>query len=58
MDQSAREVKLEFICREIKELKDEQKKIKEDLNKGKGAVWILIFLAGIVTAILQYFNQS
>jgi|TARA_A100001515_G_C4476541_1_gene178659 hypothetical protein len=58
MDQSAIEVKLEFICREIKELKDEQKKIKEDLNKGKGAVWILIFLAGIVTAILQYFNQS
>ena len=58
MDQSGIEVKLEFICREIKELKDEQKKIKEDLNKGKGAVWILIFLAGIVTAILQYFNQS
>ena len=58
MDQSAIEVKLEFICREIKELKDEQKKIKEDLNKGKGAVWILIFLAGIVTAVFQYFSQS
>lgn len=57
MDQSAIEVKLEFICREIKELKDEQKKIKEDLNKGKGAVWILIFLAGIITAVFQYFNQ-
>lgn len=58
MEQSAIEVKLEFICREIKELKDEQKKIKEDLNKGKGAVWILIFLAGIVTAVFQYFNHS
>ena len=58
MEQSAIEVKLEFICKEIKELKDEQKKIKEDLNKGKGAVWILIFLAGIVTAVFQYFNQS
>tara|TARA_R110002012_G_scaffold284624_1_gene475489 strand:- start:51 stop:221 length:171 start_codon:yes stop_codon:yes gene_type:complete len=56
MDQSAIEVKLEFICREIKELKDEQKKIKDDLNKGKGAVWILIFLAGIITAVLQYFD--
>jgi len=56
MNQSAIEVKLEYICREIKELKEEQKKIKEDLNKGKGAVWILIFLAGIVTAIIQYFK--
>jgi hypothetical protein len=56
MDQSGIEVKRKFICREIRDLKEEQKKIKEDLNKGKGAVWILIFLAGIITAVLQYFD--
>ena len=35
--QSPTEVKLEFICREIKELKDEQKLLRSDINKGKGA---------------------
>ena len=36
--QTTTEVKLEFICREIKELKEQQNKLREDINKGKGAV--------------------
>jgi len=54
--QSVTEVKLEFICREIKELKTEQKKLREDINKGKGALWILLILASIVTGAYNYFK--
>ena len=54
--QSGTEVKLEFICREIKELKVEQKKLREDINKGKGALWILLILASIVTGAYNYFK--
>ena len=54
--QSGTEVKLEFICREIKELKTEQKKLREDINKGKGALWILLILASIITGAYNYFK--
>jgi len=53
--QSATDVKLEFICREIKELKTEQKKLREDINRGKGALWILLILASFVTGAYNYF---
>jgi hypothetical protein len=42
--QSPTEVKLEYICREIKELKEEQKQLRADINKGKGAIWIITCL--------------
>ena len=54
--QSPTEVKLEFICREIKELKDEQKQLRADINRGKGAIWLLIILAGMITGLLNYFK--
>jgi len=54
--QTSTEVKLEFICREIKELKEEQKQLRADINKGKGAVWILLIIAGMVTGLLSYFK--
>jgi hypothetical protein len=38
---SATEVTLDMICREIKELKEEQKQLRADINKGKGAIWLL-----------------
>ena len=53
--QSGTEVKLEFICREIKELKTEQKKLREDINKGKGAIWILLVIAGIMGSAYNFF---
>ena len=55
--QSSTEVKLEYICREIKELKEEQKQLRADINKGKGAIWLLIAIAGIVAAALSYFRK-
>jgi hypothetical protein len=54
--QTPTEVKLEFICREIKELKQEQKALRADINRGKGAIWILIVLASLVTGIFNYFK--
>tara|TARA_R110002167_G_scaffold167698_1_gene365241 strand:- start:2122 stop:2298 length:177 start_codon:yes stop_codon:yes gene_type:complete len=55
--QSSTEVKLEFICREIKELKDEQKNLRADINRGKGALWILLIIAGMVTGFMEWFNK-
>ena len=54
--QSSTEVKLEYICREIKELKEEQKQLRADINKGKGAIWLLLIISGLVTGLLSYFK--
>ena len=52
----ATDVSLEFICREIQELKVEQKLLRSDINKGKGAVWLLLIIAGMVTGLFSYFR--
>ena len=54
---SATEVTLDMICREIKELKEEQKQLRADINKGKGAIWLLIAISGIIAAGLSYFKN-
>jgi len=54
--QSPTEVKLEYICREIKELKEQQNKLREDINKGKGAVWLLLVISGLVAGVIGYFK--
>ena len=55
MKKSATEVKLEFICTEIKELKSETKSLRADINKGKGAIWIMVILGGMITGLYNYF---
>ena len=57
MPRNSTEVKLEFICREIKELKAEQKSLREDINKGKGAVWLLIVIAGLISSAYHYLGR-
>ena len=57
MPRNSTEVKLEFICREIKELKAEQKSLREDINKGKGAVWLLLVIAGLVSSAYHFFGR-
>ena len=54
---SATEVKIDFLVREIKELRNETKCLRADINKGKGAIWILIVLASAVGGIYNYFNS-
>ena len=45
---SATEVKIDFLVREVKELKSETKSLRADINKGKGAIWILLLLASAI----------
>ena len=54
---SATEVKIDFLVREVKELRNETKCLRADINKGKGAIWILILLASAVGGIYNYFNS-
>lgn len=56
MKENATDVKLEFICREIKELKTETKSLRADINRGKGGLWILLILASLVTGAYNYFK--
>ena len=55
--QSPTEVKLEYIVKELSELKQEQKALRADINKGKGAVWLLLVIAGIVAGVLEWFGR-
>ena len=52
---SATEVKIDFLVREIKELRNETKCLRADINKGKGAIWILILLSGIIGSSYNFF---
>jgi hypothetical protein len=52
---SATEVKIDFLVREVKELKTETKSLRADINKGKGAIWILLIIASIVGSAYNYF---
>jgi hypothetical protein len=52
---SATEVKIDFLVREVKELKTETKSLRADINKGKGAIWILLLLASAVGSAYNYF---
>ena len=54
---SASEVGLDVICREIKELKEGQKELREDINRGKGAIWLLLVISGMVVGFLGYFKN-
>ena len=38
-------------------LKVEQKQLRADINKGKGAIWLLIAISGIIAAGLSYFKN-
>ncbi len=52
---SATEVKIDFLVREVKELKSETKSLRADINKGKGAIWLLLLLAGAIGSAYNYF---
>ena len=51
---SATEVKIDFLVKEIKELRSETKCLRADINKGKGAIWILLIIAGAVSGVYNF----
>ena len=53
---SATEVKIDFLVREVKELKAETKCLRADINKGKGAIWILTMIAALIAGATKYFD--
>ena len=53
---SATEVKIDFLVKEIKELRSETKCLRADINKGKGAVLVLIIIASAVGGVYNFFN--
>ena len=52
---SATEVKIDFLVKEVKELRNETKCLRADINKGKGAIWILLVIAGIMGSAYNFF---
>ena len=52
---TATEVKIDYLVREVKELKSETKSLRADINKGKGAIWILLILASAIGSAYNYF---
>ena len=52
---SATEVKIDFLVREVKELRNETKCLRADINKGKGAIWVLIVMASVIGGVYNYF---
>ena len=52
---SATEVKIDFLVREVKELRTETKYLRADINKGKGAIWILLIIASIIGSAYNFF---
>ena len=53
---SGTEVKIDFIVKEVKELKAESKSLRADINKGKGAIWILTMIAALIAGATKYFD--
>jgi hypothetical protein len=52
---SATEVKIDFLVKEVKELKYEASALRADINKGKGALWLLLIIGSLVTSGYNYF---
>tara|TARA_R100000544_G_scaffold1721_1_gene763 strand:+ start:541 stop:717 length:177 start_codon:yes stop_codon:yes gene_type:complete len=53
---SATEVKIDFLVKEIKELRTETKHLRADINKGKGAIWVLLIVASAIGGVYNFFN--
>jgi len=51
---SATEVKIDFLVREVKELRNETKCLRADINKGKGAIWVLLIISALVSGTYNY----
>jgi hypothetical protein len=51
---SATEVKIDFLVKEIRELRHETKTLRAEINKGKGAIWVLLVISAIISSGYNY----
>jgi uncharacterized coiled-coil DUF342 family protein len=50
--------RMKTLFKAIDEMRKDIKELRQDMNKGKGAVNILIFLAGLIAAIVGVFKWN
>jgi hypothetical protein len=54
---SATDVKIDQLARDMREIKEETKSLRADINKGKGAIWIILVIAGLVSSAYNFFTK-
>jgi len=54
--QTSTEVKLEYILKELAQLKKGQEELRSDINRGKGAIWLLLVISAMVSGFYNYFK--
>ena len=50
--------RMKTLFKAIDEMRKDIKNLRQDMNKGKGAVSVLIFLAGLIAAIVGVFKWN
>jgi len=54
--QTSTEVKLEYILKELAQLKKGQDELRADINRGKGAIWLLLVISAMISGFYNYFK--
>jgi len=54
--QTSTEVKLEYILKELAQLKKGQEELRADINRGKGAIWLLLVISAMISGFYNYFK--
>ena len=49
---------MKTLFKSMDEVKKEIKELRTDMNKGKGAVNVLVFMAGLIAAIIGFFKWN
>jgi len=50
--------RMKTLFKAIEEMRADLKDLRKDMNKGKGAVHVLVFLAGLIGAIVGFFKWN
>ncbi len=50
--------RMKILFKSMDEVKKEIKELRADMNKGKGAVNVLVFMAGLIAAIIGFFKWN
>ena len=50
--------RMKTLFKAIDEMRADIKNLRQDMNKGKGAVNLLLIIGGLITAILGYFKWN
>ena len=50
--------RMKTLFKSMDEVKKEIKELRADMNKGKGAVNVLVFMAGLIAAIIGFFKWN